>query len=98
MQVTWIVRWVHLLRAVRLGYNFFNIDTDVVLHDDIYKVRWPMSTRNVAENKVHMKCLDWSSPSCMRQQRCRGRPLLPGADEPFTRAIVGHSDLVICSW
>ncbi len=38
-QVTWVVRWVHLLRAVRLGYNFFNIDTDIVLHDDIYKAR-----------------------------------------------------------
>lgn len=36
-QVTWVVRWVHLLRAVRLGYNFFNIDTDIVLHDDIYQ-------------------------------------------------------------
>ena len=38
LQVTWIVRWVHALRAIRLGYNFFNIDTDVVLHDDMYKV------------------------------------------------------------
>lgn len=36
-QVTWVLRWVTLLRAVRLGFNMLNIDTDVALHDDIYK-------------------------------------------------------------
>lgn len=39
MQVSWILRWVTLLRAVRNGYNMLNIDIDVALHDDVYKVQ-----------------------------------------------------------
>jgi hypothetical protein len=34
---TWFLRWWHVARIIRLGYNVFNCDTDVFLHDDVYK-------------------------------------------------------------
>lgn len=33
----WVKRWLHVARIIRLGYNIFNIDSDMVIHDDMYK-------------------------------------------------------------